>query len=120
MHPGCSIRVRGASRCPQHQQAAAEAYAQRQAQNREKRADRYALYRTPEWRRLRAVVLAEEPTCRMCGEKATVVDHITPHLGDLMLFLDRANLQALCKRCHDSKTCREDGGFGHKRKEVIR
>lgn len=33
---------------------------------------------------------------------ATVVDHIVPHRGDMKLFWDRDNWQALCKACHDS------------------
>lgn len=53
-------------------------------------------------------MLSEEPACRVCGAKATVVDHVVPHLGDLMLFTDRYNLQALCKRHHDSKTSKQD------------
>lgn len=31
-----------------------------------------------------------------------VCDHIKPHRGDERLFWDRANLQTLCKPCHDS------------------
>jgi len=38
---------------------------------------------------------------------ATVVDHVTPHKGDKVLFWDRLNWQALCKRCHDRKTAFE-------------
>ena len=45
-------------------------------------------------------------------EKATVVDHITPHKGNQQLFWDRNNWQPLCKQCHDRKTATEDGGFG--------
>ena len=41
-----------------------------------------------------------------------IVDHIIPHRGDLEMFWNQLNHQALCKRCHDSKTAREDGGFG--------
>ncbi len=33
---------------------------------------------------------------------ATVADHVRPHRGDLDLFLNRDNLQSLCKPCHDS------------------
>ena len=40
--------------------------------------------------------------------KATVVDHVVPHRGDEQLFWDRSNWRALCKRCHDQKTRRED------------
>ena len=32
---------------------------------------------------------------------ATVVDHITPHKGDLKLFWSRSNWQPLCKPHHD-------------------
>ena len=31
-----------------------------------------------------------------------------PHRGDEKLFWDRSNWRALCKRCHDQKTRRED------------
>ena len=31
-----------------------------------------------------------------------VADHIEPHRGDPVLFWSRANLQCLCKPCHDS------------------
>lgn len=31
-----------------------------------------------------------------------------PHRGDLRLFWDRDSWRALCKRCHDQKTGRED------------
>lgn len=43
---------------------------------------------------------------------STVVDHIKPHKGDQQLFWSKANHQALCKECHDTKTATEDGGFG--------
>ena len=45
-------------------------------------------------------------------EPATVVDHITPHKGDMVKFWDESNHQGLCKRHHDTKTATEDGGFG--------
>lgn len=53
------------------------------------------------------------PLCEKCREqgrfvKAEVVDHIVPHRGDEKLFWDKSNWQALCKRCHDSKTMTED------------
>lgn len=44
---------------------------------------------------------------------ATIVDHIVPHKGDMVLFWDHDNWQALCKPCHDYKTATQDGGFGH-------
>lgn len=53
-----------------------------------------------------------EPFCRSCAErgertKATEVDHIIPHKGDMRLFSDKNNLQSLCKRCHSRKTLAE-------------
>jgi 5-methylcytosine-specific restriction protein A len=44
---------------------------------------------------------------------ASVVDHIVPHRGDMALFWDRSNWQAMSKLCHDRKTARENGGFGN-------
>jgi 5-methylcytosine-specific restriction endonuclease McrA len=64
---------------------------------------------------MRARVLAEEPNCRSCGAKATVVDHIVPR------FLggghNRENLQPLCANCHRLKTHRE-GELGKKLKRA--
>ena len=60
------------------------------------------------------------PLCVWCKQegrivRATVVDHIVPHRGDRKRFWDRTNWQPMCKRCHDAKTAREDGGFGQGR-----
>lgn len=84
------------------------------------------LYKLAVWiKRLRPAQLAKEPLCRFCARRgittpATVVDHIDPHRGDREKFLDPANLQSLCKPCHDgekqgdevrgySKACGVDG-----------
>lgn len=76
-------------------------------------------YSDPEWIALRKRVLIEEDfTCRMCGWKEVVDtsklvgDHIVPHRGDRTLFLDRENVQCLCKRCHDSKKQRDERAAG--------
>lgn len=60
-----------------------------------------------DWRRVRAMVLADEPLCRLCNEHgrvttATVVDHIIRVKVRPDLRLVRENLQPLCKSCHDS------------------
>ena len=74
------------------------------------------LYSTKRWHRLRWHQLQAEPLCRYCAAmgrttSATVVDHITPHKGDESLFHDPANLQSLCKPCHDSaKQAEEKSG----------
>ena len=65
------------------------------------------------WRKYRLWFLTKHPVCAVCGRLATVVDHIVPHKGNMDLFWDSSNHQPLCKRCHDIKTAREDGGFGN-------
>lgn len=57
--------------------------------------------------------MAEHPVCAMCGAPATDLDHKVPHKGDVSLFWDMGNWQALCAGCHSAKTAREDGGFGN-------
>jgi 5-methylcytosine-specific restriction protein A len=72
------------------------------------------------WRKARLGYLKKHPLCVQCeydGKHipATVVDHIIPHKGDKDLFWDsKNNWQPLCKRHHDIKTVREDGGFGNR------
>lgn len=59
------------------------------------------------WQRAREGWLRSNPLCVMCAaegrtERATVVDHIKPHRGDMKLFWDATNWQSLCKQHHDS------------------
>lgn len=51
----------------------------------------------------------EHPYCVLCSlsrryKPSTLVDHIIPHEGDLTLFWDVENWQALCGPCHQVKT----------------
>lgn len=72
------------------------------------------LYMTARWRELRWQVLREARfTCARCGwataeTSKLVADHVVPHRGDEALFWDRANLQCLCKACHDGAKQREE------------
>jgi 5-methylcytosine-specific restriction endonuclease McrA len=54
------------------------------------------------WAIYRAAFLKKNPWCVRCGKPATVVDHIRPHRGDMKLFWDKLNHQALCAACHNS------------------
>ncbi len=61
------------------------------------------------------MVLADEPLCRECGKigrvtAATDVDHVIARAKGGTD--DRANLRALCHRCHTRKTIKHDGGYG--------
>ena len=58
------------------------------------------------WQKERQVFLAANPWCVECDHVATVVDHVLPHRGDVGLFWDAGNWQAMCKACHDRKTAR--------------
>jgi 5-methylcytosine-specific restriction enzyme A len=96
-----------------------------------------AWYKTAAWQRLRWDVLVRDRfTCRMCGwahhlsreagvltavglgdlvtgrAPQLVADHIEAHRGDQTRFWDPANLQCLCRRCHDGPKQRAEGGRG--------
>ena len=62
--------------------------------------------KSPIWKSIRRHRLAAEPRCRQCAiEGRTVaashVDHITPHLGQWLLFFKYENTQSLCARHHN-------------------
>lgn len=66
-----------------------------------------------DWVKLSKDFLATHPFCVACYKKgimakATETDHIIPHRGNIDLFYDVRNLQALCKSCHAKKTKNED------------
>ena len=73
-------------------------------------------------RKARKELLAQEPLCRLCKQKAppritlaTIADHIIPRAkggsGDI------SNLQPVCPTCHDDKT-RKDLGWKPRRKRI--
>ena len=64
-------------------------------------------------RRLRKILLAQEPTCRLCREKgrvsvATIADHIVP-IAQGGAVHDINNLQPVCSDCHLDKTNADNG-----------
>ncbi|UWQ40067.1 HNH endonuclease [Leisingera aquaemixtae] len=60
------------------------------------------------WRKARVEFLASHPSCVICREPATIVDHIKAHRGDKVLFWDRANWQSLCVSCHSGIKQKEE------------
>ncbi|OUN09134.1 HNH endonuclease [Flavonifractor sp. An9] len=110
-HPGCSALTREGY-CDRHKPKPAA---------RRASAEYHAWYSLPVWTDdLRPTQLLLEPWCRECAKRgirtrATVVDHVEPHCGDWARFIERANLQSLCKRCHDRKTALEQAGKRRKR-----
>lgn len=79
-------------------------------------AESTALYKTKDWKRLRANQLKRQPWCELALKqgrkvKATVVHHKKAHRGDPALFFDPRNLESLSKSAHDTiKQSREKGG----------
>jgi len=75
------------------------------------------LYDSRRWRKIRDIVLNEEPLCRLCLKSnketpSTVIDHCIPHKNDLKLFYDRENLQGICASCHSGiKRIEENYGY---------
>ena len=70
---------------------------------------------TYRWQQISRLYLRSNPLCVMCQSEgqvaaAQVVDHIEPHRGDMELFWDEGNWQALCKSHHDAKTQVEGKG----------
>lgn len=110
--PGCPTLIEAGTRhCDKHKKQEAQRY------DRERGTAAQRGY-GGRWQRARIVYLREHPLCVECEKQggltpATVVDHIKPHKGNRALFWDSSNWQALCKLCHDRKTVKEDGGFGH-------
>lgn len=110
-HPGCpALTCKGY--CPKHKPKRAE---------RRASAEYHGWYSLSIWTDdLRPAQLLREPWCRECARhgvstRATVVDHVIPHQGDWQMFIDPANHQSLCKRCHDQKTAREQAEEHKKR-----
>lgn len=81
------------------------------------------LYNSSHWRKFRARYLYHHPLCVFCARvgkvtPATILDHIKPHRGNLMLFWDKTNVQGLCQTCHSSIKQRiERKHFGLTQKE---
>ena len=103
-HPMCPELTEG-KYCEEHQS---------EMEYKRDRSSYSKLYSTSRWQRLRQYILSKEPLCVECKKNkrirpAKVVDHIKPHKGNKKLFYDEANLQPLCKSCHDRKTAKEDG-----------
>lgn len=102
-HPGCRELV-ASGYCAAHQPKRAD---------RKESAQWHWMYELPIWKQvLRPGQLLREPFCRECAKrgervKATVVDHVVPHRGDMGKFSNPDNLQSLCESCHNRKTLQE-------------
>lgn len=105
-YPGCGALVHGGSRCARHQ------HIEQRVADKQRASASQRGYGS-RWQKARATFLSNNRECCRCQADATVVDHKIPHKGNQELFWDSDNWQPMCKRCHDAKTARQDGGFGN-------
>lgn len=111
--PGCGVAVEGRF-CEAHAKGHRKAHDAKRGTSTERG------YGKP-WRRQRKLALMRDHyQCQACGKptgESGHVDHIKPRPRGAPYNArewDRLdNLQTLCERCHNRKTAREDGGFGH-------
>ena len=73
----------------------------------DQRNDEYTEYN----RTSKQVLLESDYVCAMCGDEATMTDHIISVKQDWSRRLDRNNLQASCKKCNDKKAIKERYSF---------
>lgn len=76
---------------------------------------------TYRWEQYRLGYLQLHPWCVYCLRDgpdrhtvATVIDHIVPHQGNMNLFWNPENHQALCKHCHDVVKAAEERRDGYR------
>ena len=117
-HGGCRELTQN-TKCPKHETLEAKESDSRRGTARERGYD-------SRWSKASRTYLRSHPICQCLECKAnnkltpaTVVDHIIPHRGDMVLFWDTSNWQSMSKRCHDRKTATHDGAFGHERREYV-
>jgi 5-methylcytosine-specific restriction endonuclease McrA len=107
---GCRALVSETRYCPAHAKPAAKAQYQRDRIARPHR----AMYGSARWKRLRAIVLSDQPFCSdgsICDpdktghrDVSTDVHHIVDVADNADLAWELTNLAALCHRCHAAIT----------------
>lgn len=100
----CGNKVASGARCPCRRQQDRE----RKARFDKTRKTSSQRGYTGTWDMARDRFLIRHPKCAKCNSAATVVDHVKPHRGDMVLFWDRTNWQPLCSHHHNSAKQREE------------
>ena len=108
LRPGCPELVKSGY-CDKHKRETTKQYNQYARDP-----DIQKLYNSTRWKHERRTFLNVHPLCE-CEEcirlsrttAATMVDHKIPHNGDVKLFWDKSNWQAMSLPCHNVKTKEE-------------
>ena len=65
------------------------------------------VYSSARWQALRAHVLRRDGwRCWVCGDRATVADHVVPMSVDASRALDEGNVRAACVACNTARSNR--------------
>jgi len=105
-YPGCANLVQSGGYCDTHKKQMHREY---NAHNRDSFSKSF--YGSRRWREMARVQLQREPMCAECAKVgratlARIADHIHP-IRDGGAKFDFANLQSLCRACHNRKTLRD-------------
>lgn len=103
----CGVPTRGKPLCPDHAQAKAAQQATRNNQRTHTLTTKQRGYDAA-WRKVRALVLANDRQCFWCGGYATTVDHVLPISSHPELRLDLDNLVPACRPCNSARTTASD------------
>jgi 5-methylcytosine-specific restriction endonuclease McrA len=103
---GCTqLVIAPRTRCPGHQRAREAAH------NLARPPGEMQLYNSPEWRRIRAEVLAEAEGCAWCGSPGPLTaDHVIPLRRAPELGLEPSNVVAACRSCQLRRQYQPGGG----------
>lgn len=79
------------------------------ARSEGRRANSHQRGYTRQWANASKRFLKSHPFCVECNKNgqatpSTETDHVIPHRGNMALFWDPNNWQALCHSCHSKKT----------------
>lgn len=99
IYPYCTNQTEFGSLCEKHKKESNK----RSDLNNQNRQEKKSYYSSSRWKRLRLMVLRNQPACAKCGREAKEVDHIIPFTKGGEMF-DLNNLQALCVECHYQKS----------------
>lgn len=72
------------------------------------------------WRRYRFRFLKKNPNCYVCGNTASVVDHLVPHRNSRELFEKTDNHIPLCQYCHNTITALFDRHIDKDQDEMLK